>query len=126
MRTDPTSPLVSDWDFDAMALVLRRNAESLKRMPDRPVDVDQMAERWTGATVSQETCRACIHSKPQWFCALGRPVQWLTDEAWGATDECDAFKRISSSLAKASQPTENRIMVGSVSAVVPVFIGTFG
>lgn len=126
MCADPASPLVPDWDFDAMSLALRHRAESLKRMPERPIDLDQVAERWAGAVVSQETCRTCVHSKPQWFCTLGRPVQWLEDEAWEATDECDAFKRLSAPLLKVMQPTENRIMVGSVPAAVPVFIGTFG
>lgn len=121
--SDPTKPLVPDWDFDAMILTLRRNAESYKRQPEKPVNVDLVAERWNGAMVGQDICRGCVHRKADWICALGRPVQWLEDESWMATNECDAFKRISVSLRRAVEPTENGNLVGSTSVTLPVSIG---
>ena len=116
---DATQPLVPDWDFDSIAYTLRLNAKSLKQMPARPVDRHLVEETWIGGAISQDLCSKCVHCKSNWICELGRPVQWLEDEAWAATDKCDAFSRIPLPLLR-KKPTKNLNLVGSVPVEVPV------
>ena len=77
---DPGKPLVPDWDFDSMIAVLRRKAESLKRLPEKPVDRELEESLWNGPSVSRELCSSCIHCSRDYFCSLGRPIQPFWDD----------------------------------------------
>ena len=101
-----------------MALNLRRNAASVLHMPQQPIIVNDVEERWIGAPIAKEKCKDCIHAKPQWFCAMGHPIQWLEDEAWTATNECDEYKRIGAALRRAVQSTEENLSVDAACAAV--------
>lgn len=116
---DPSQPVVPDWNFDSMAFTLQRNVLSLKRLPQKPNDMVHPEEYWAGAMVSQELCRDCVHAQANWHCALGRPVQWIEDEAWAATKECDGYKRIPLVLQR-QLPTKNVNSVGSPESEMPV------
>jgi hypothetical protein len=118
---DPDKPLVPEWDFDSMIVMLKKIARSLKYLPAKPIDHSVVEEAWVGPPVSPELCERCIFSRPCWHCALGRPVQWLEEEAWMATDKCDAFKPLPVVLRR-QQPTENQQIVGSEGNEMLMFI----
>jgi hypothetical protein len=118
-RLDPTKPLVPDWDFDSMILNLERAAVSLKDMPDQPINRHEVEEAWAGPPVKQVICKECVHCESNWFCAKGRPIQWMEDEESAATDQCDAFKRLPARLMR-MLPTENENSVGLTSATLPL------
>ncbi|MFZ6733622.1 DEAD/DEAH box helicase [Undibacterium sp. Ji42W] len=116
---DPTKPIVPNWDFEGMALVLRRCAESWRRMPTVPINLYEVAAEWSDADVSAEKCKHCVHAKPQWGCALGRPVEWPYGDVRSATINCDEYKPISASLRRATEAAEFDIFVGLRNATLP-------
>jgi hypothetical protein len=96
--TFPNIPFVPNWDFDSMIAVLRRKAESLKRLPEKPVDKEFEEEHWVGANVSRELCASCVHCSRDYFCALGRPIQPFWDDIETTTEECDLYHKIPAKL----------------------------
>ena len=103
---DPTKPLVPDWDFDSMIVVLNRKAESLKRLPEKPVDRQLEGTHWSGPNVSRELCAGCVHCSRDYFCALGRPIQPFWDDIEATAEDCDVYRKIPAKL-EAWEPTKN-------------------
>jgi hypothetical protein len=96
--TDPSKPLVPDWDFDSMIAVLLRKAESLKRLPEKPVDKEFEEEHWVRANVSRELSASCVHCSRDYFCAMGRPIQPFWDDIEATTEDCDLYRKIPAKL----------------------------
>jgi len=103
---DPTKPIVPDWDFESMIAVLNRKAESLKRLPEKPVEREMEEARWSGPNVSRELCAGCVHCSKDYFCALGRPIQPFWDDIEATTEACDVYRKIPAKL-EAWEPTKN-------------------
>jgi DEAD/DEAH box helicase len=103
--TFPNIPFVPNWDFDSMIAVLRRKAESLKRLPEKPVDKEFEEEHWVGANVGRELCASCVHCSRDYFCALGRPIQPFWDDIEATTEDCDLYRKIPAKL-EAWEPTK--------------------
>jgi len=104
-HTDPTKPIVPNWDFDRMIAVLYRNAESYKRLPESPVDKVQEDYLWAGANVSKELCASCVHCSRNFFCAMGKPIQPFWDDIEATTLVCSTYRKIPVKLA-AWEPTK--------------------
>lgn len=102
---DPTKPLVPNWDFDSMIAVLNRRAESLKRLPEQPVDKGLEETQWIGPNVSRELCAGCVHCSRDYFCALGRPIQPFWDDIEATAEDCDVYRKIPAKL-EAWEPTK--------------------
>lgn len=102
---DPSKPLVPNWDFDSMIAVLNRKAESLKRLPEKPVDRELEEAQWIGPNVSRELCAGCVHCSRDYFCAMGRPIQLFWDDIEAATEDCDVYRKIPAKL-EAWEPTK--------------------
>jgi hypothetical protein len=103
--TDPSQPKVPNWDFEAMIVELQRAAESLKRLPEKPVDKNWENEHWFGAAVSHQLCALCVHCDQDFICALGRPIQPEWDDIDPTTDKCDAFHKLPAKLIP-KEPTK--------------------
>ena len=117
---DPTKPIVPDWDFDAMALTLERNTISLKYVPAEKIRVHEIDEAWAGSPVSPELCHLCVHRKPAWACAMGRPVHWHENgDWWNASKTCDLFKRLPARLVR-QIPMGNEPLTNPVYPPLPV------
>lgn len=116
---DPTKPIIPNWDFDGMHLVLRRCAESWSRVPAAPINAAEVDELWSGGPVSAEKCLGCVHAKPQWNCAMGRPVDWPYAVVQSQTVQCDGYKPISASLRRATEAAEFDIFVGLREPTLP-------
>ena len=104
--TFPNMPFVPNWDFDSMIAVLNRRAESLKRLPEKPVDKELEELLWFEHNVSRELCASCVHCSRDYFCALGRPIQPFWDDIEATTKECDLYRKIPAKL-EAREPTKN-------------------
>jgi hypothetical protein len=98
VETDPGKPIVPDWDFDSMIAVLQRRAESLKRLPEKPVDKEFEDINWIGPAVSLELCLRCVHCSRDLLCEVGRPVQPFWDDIDSVTEKCDAYHKIPAKL----------------------------
>lgn len=103
---DPDKPLVPDWEFDSMIAVLRHKAESLKRLPERPVNKELEECHWVGPHLSRKLCASCVHSSRDYFCALGRPIQPFWDDIEAMIEACDSYRKIPAKL-KTWEPTKN-------------------
>ena len=117
---DPTKPLVPNWNFDEMALNLERNAASLKYQPAEKIRPHEVDEAWAGSPVSPELCHLCVHRKPAWACAMGRPVHWHENgDWWNASKTCDLFKRLPARLVR-QIPTGAEPLTNPVYPPLPV------
>lgn len=101
---DPTKPVVPGWDLDSMIFRLRCEAKSLVKMPAEEVDLDKVHVQWLGRPISDETCATCVHGKPAWRCALGRPREWPENDLEDAEPNCDTYAAISVPLARKKEP----------------------
>lgn len=79
--------------------------ESLKRLPEKPVDEELQESLWIGSNVSRELCASCIHCSRDYFCSLGRPIQPFWDDIEATTEECDLYRKLPAKL-EAREPTK--------------------
>lgn len=98
---DPSAPVVPPWDFESMIFRLRCEAKSIMKLPSaetiKPWEIDEL---WREAPISMATCEKCVHCRPAWICAIGRPIQLPWEENSATQEYCDAIAPIPVPLAK--------------------------